>query len=65
MATPDTHTKWPRQLPSFFNATASSLIQDAHNLVDQTKSAWDSIATKVQHPSNATFTNTIVPIAQD
>jgi metallopeptidase MepB len=52
-------------LPTVFDATASSLIQDAQNLVDQTKSVWDGVVSNVQHPNNATFTNTILPIAQD
>ena len=65
MATPSTRTKWPCQLAISFDTTASSLVQDAQNLVDQTKSVWDRIVAHVQHPSNATFTNTVLPIALD
>jgi metallopeptidase MepB len=65
MAIPSPRAKWPRQMPISFDATASSLVQDAQNLVDRTKSVWDGIVSDVQHPSNATFTNTILPIAQD
>ncbi|KAK1752826.1 hypothetical protein QBC47DRAFT_430873 [Echria macrotheca] len=55
----------PVLLPIVFDATPSSLIRDAQNLVDQTKSVWDGVVSKVQHPNNATFTNTILPIAED
>ncbi|KAK5657182.1 hypothetical protein OQA88_3240 [Cercophora sp. LCS_1] len=36
-------SKWPSQLPTVFDATASSLVRDAKLLVDQTKAIWDRI----------------------
>lgn len=66
MASPSSRTcKWPCQPPIFFDASASSLLEGAQKLVGQTKSVWDKIVAHVQHPRNATFTNTVLPIALD
>lgn len=52
------------QLPTPFDATPSSLVEEAKALVDHTRAVWDEIALNVK-PNNATFENTILPIITD
>lgn len=47
-----------------FDATPSSLKEDAEKLIAETITIWDLIVSRVQ-AEDATFQNTIVPIFQD
>jgi metallopeptidase MepB len=52
------------QLPPLFNATPTSLISDAQELVEDTKRVWDGIVATIT-TQTATWDNTIMPIIQD
>lgn len=54
----------PPQLPLAFDATPESLIQDAHTIVETTKSIWDRITREVI-PEEATIDNVILPVAHN
>jgi len=54
----------PPQAPPSFTATPTSLIDDAKSICDTTRSLLDKIAAEVT-PETATFTNVVLPIAQD
>ena len=56
-------TEFP-QPPAIFDATEEALLQDTHKLIDEARSVHDSIASQVT-PKTATFTNTLLPIAQE
>ncbi|KAL6693409.1 hypothetical protein J3F84DRAFT_401284 [Trichoderma pleuroticola] len=49
------------QSPTAFDATPSSLIEEAKALIDHTRTIWDEVALNVK-PDYATFENTIIPI---
>jgi hypothetical protein len=52
------------QPPVLFDATPSSLKNDAESIIAATVTAWDAIVSQVQ-TQNATFENCIMPISQD
>ncbi|OAQ82559.1 metallopeptidase [Purpureocillium lilacinum] len=52
------------QVPPLFDATPTSLKEDAERLIATTFATWDSVVSEIQ-PEHATFDNTIVPIFQD
>ncbi|PNP56000.1 hypothetical protein THARTR1_03937 [Trichoderma harzianum] len=52
------------QSPTSFDATPSSLIEEAKALIDHTRTIWDEVALNVK-PDYATFENTIIPIVTD
>jgi len=54
----------PPQPPIVFNATPTSLVEDAKALITATKQVWDTIVSIVR-PTDATFDNTISHIIQD
>ncbi|KAK3356825.1 hypothetical protein B0T25DRAFT_140077 [Lasiosphaeria hispida] len=55
----------PPQAPIVFDATPSSLIQDAQALIDRSKIEWDSVVSATADPDEATFDKTIRPIIDD
>lgn len=59
-----TLTKFPPQLPIKFDATPSSLVQDARDVISRTNSFWDAINSSIP-VDHATFENTILPIIHD
>ncbi|PTB34860.1 uncharacterized protein TrAFT101_002296 [Trichoderma asperellum] len=54
----------PPQLPTAFDATPLSIIDEAKALIDHTRTIWDEVAQSVK-PNHATFENTIIPIITD
>ncbi|KAM0245682.1 hypothetical protein ACHAQJ_010478 [Trichoderma viride] len=54
----------PPQLPTAFDATPLSLIDEAKALIDHTRTIWDEVALSIK-PNHATFENTIIPIITD
>ncbi|KAK0732007.1 hypothetical protein B0H67DRAFT_474268 [Lasiosphaeris hirsuta] len=66
MGAGSTLSRTPPQAPIIFDATPSSLIQDAQALIDRSKILWDSlIVSAAGLPDGATFDNTIRPIIDD
>ncbi|PYI01611.1 metallopeptidase MepB [Aspergillus sclerotiicarbonarius CBS 121057] len=52
------------QPPPLFTATPTSIIEDAKRLIDQSRKVQDQVVSTVQ-PENATFQNTLLPLAQE
>ncbi|KAL6792166.1 hypothetical protein GGI42DRAFT_364731 [Trichoderma sp. SZMC 28013] len=52
------------QLPTAFDATPSSLIEEAKTLINHTRTIWDEVALNIK-PNHATFENTIVSFITD
>ena len=56
----------PPQPPIAFDATPSSLVQEAQTLIDRSRTAWDGVVSSAAADlANATFNNTIRPIIDD
>ncbi|KAJ9294396.1 hypothetical protein DTO271G3_6971 [Paecilomyces variotii] len=55
--------KQPPQAPPQFNATPSSILDKAKLLIEQTREVQDRIVNTVR-PEEATFANTLLPLAQ-
>lgn len=52
------------QPPPLFDATPSSLKEDAERLITNTSATWDLVVSQIP-VEDATFQNTIEPIFQD
>jgi len=60
------HSRIPSQAPIVFNATPSSLVQEAQALIDRSKTVWDSVVfSAAADLANVTFDNTVRPIIDD
>ncbi|KAE9363181.1 putative Saccharolysin [Stipitochalara longipes BDJ] len=59
-----TQYRTPPQAPPLFTATKDSLMEDAKKIVQGTRELLDKIAKDIK-PTEATFTNIVLPIAHD
>lgn len=56
--------KKPPQAPPLFTATPDSILADTKRLIETSRSVQDRVASSVK-PADATFANTLLPLAQD
>lgn len=57
--------KTPPQLPPRLTTTSISLIEDAQRLISHSCGVQDQIVSTVQNSEQATFTNTLLPLAHN